>query len=77
MADAEELADRLAQVGEEIGDLAFERLRQVSESAGRGSQPDPEMLAEERRLTRARRAVEKAVLLLRGPRSSGEAADDD
>ena len=66
VADADELADRLAQVAEELGDLAFERLRAASEQAGRGGRPDPAWLAEERRLTRARRSVEKAVTLLRG-----------
>jgi hypothetical protein len=66
VADVEELADRLEQVAEELGDLAFDRLRYASESAGRGS-PDAAALAEERRLTRARRAVDKAVTLLRAP----------
>jgi hypothetical protein len=62
----EDLADRLAQVAEELGDLAFDRLREASASAGRG-EPSPALVAEERRLTRARRAVDKAVVLLRGP----------
>jgi len=65
VADAQELADRLAQLAEELGDLAFERLRVASEEAGRGGRPDPESIAEEKRLTRARRSVEKAVTLLR------------
>jgi len=72
---ADELADRLATIAEELGDLAFDRLREASSAAGRGEGPDPETVAEERRLTRARRAVEKAVALLRGPAPS-EAGDE-
>lgn len=62
----EELADQLAQVSEEIGQLAFDLLREASSAAGRGV-PAPALVAEERRLTRARRAVDKAVVLLRRP----------
>jgi len=61
----EELAERLAQLSEELGDLAFDRLREASSSAGRG-EPAPGLVAEEKRLSRARRAVDKAVVLLRG-----------
>ncbi len=39
-------------------------------------EPDPALMAEERRLTRARRAVEKAVVLLR-PAGAGDHEDDD
>jgi hypothetical protein len=60
----EEVAERLAQLSDEIGDLAFDRLREASSSAGRG-EAQPELVAEEKRLTRARRAVDKAVVLLR------------
>ena len=67
MADIEDLADRLEQLSDELGDIAFDRLRHASESAGRGSRPDPSVLAEERRLTRARRAIDKAVMVLRAP----------
>jgi hypothetical protein len=73
----EDLADRLAQLAEELGDLAFDRLRVASEAAGRGSAPDPAALDEERRLTRARRAVDKAVTLLRGRAGAGRYEDDD
>ena len=45
---------------EEIGDLAFNQLRAGVENA------DKDSIAEERRLVRARRAVEKAVHLLSG-----------
>jgi hypothetical protein len=60
----EDIADRLASLSEEIGDIAFDRLREASSSAGRGEK-SPELVAEEKRLTRARRAVDKAVVLLR------------
>ena len=69
---AEDLAERLAQLSEEIGDLAFDRLREASSSDGRG-EAQPALVAEEKRLTRARRAVDKAVVLLRAP---GESIDD-
>ena len=65
----EDLADRLAQLSEELGDLAFDRLRQASSSAGRG-EAAPGLVAEEKRLTRARRAVDKAVILLRAMEES-------
>jgi hypothetical protein len=61
-----ELADRLDAIAEDLGDLALDRLSEASSSAGAGRQPSPELIAEERRLTRARRAVEKAAVLLRG-----------
>jgi hypothetical protein len=61
----EELADRLAQLSEDLGDLAFDRLREASLSVGRG-EPNLALVAEEKKLTRARRAVDKAVVLLRG-----------
>jgi hypothetical protein len=60
----EELAERLAQLSEEIGDLAFDRLREASSAAGRGDL-DLALVAQEKKLTRARRSVDKAVILLR------------
>ncbi|MGH9090281.1 MAG: hypothetical protein ACRDZR_02700 [Acidimicrobiales bacterium] len=64
MADdrTEELAARLDALAEDVADLALDRLRAA---AADGDDPAP-ALAEERRLTRARRAVEKAATLLRG-----------
>jgi hypothetical protein len=56
----QDLADRLDVVAEDLGDLALDRLR----SAVGGDDPSP-AAAEERRITRARRAVEKAAALLR------------
>jgi hypothetical protein len=53
-----ELARRLEAIGEEIGDLAMECLRQALE-AGETKPPSAE-----RRLSQARRAVERAVAAL-------------
>lgn len=61
----DDVADRLEAIGEELAQLAFERLSEASSAAGRGVDPDPALVAEERRLTRARRAVDKAVAVLR------------
>lgn len=58
--DYGDLQRRLEVVAEEIADLALSRLRAGAEN------DDKDSLAEERRLTRARRAVEKAVHLLSG-----------
>ncbi len=70
-----DLAGRLAAIGEELADRALERLREAEASARAGETPDPARVAEERRITRARRSVEKAVVLLQGSaRPSG--ADD-
>ncbi len=60
----EDIAERLDALSEEIAELALDRLREAAAHAGEGD-PDPELLAEERRLTRARRAVDKATALLR------------
>ena len=58
--DYGDLQQRLEAIAEEIGDLAFNQLRAGVENA------DKDSIAEERRLVRARRAVEKAVHLLSG-----------
>ncbi len=50
--------ERLEALAEELGELAFVRLRDAAEA---GATKSPEI---ERRLTRARRAVEKAAHLL-------------
>jgi hypothetical protein len=55
----EELADRLDAIAEELSDLALDVLRQAVD---RG---DPARPAQEKRLSQARRAVEKAAHLLR------------
>lgn len=60
MADLEDLRQRLEAIGEELADAAMEALREALE-AGEGGRPD-----RERKLTQARRAVEKAVHALDG-----------
>jgi hypothetical protein len=74
--DTEDVADRLAAIAEELGDLAFDRLREATSGARRTGTPDPALVAEEKRLTRARRAVDKAVVVLRrSPSPSGDGDD--
>ena len=65
--DTDAVAAQLASLAETLADLALDRLRRASESVRTGAAPDPVLLAEEKRITRARRAVEKAVQLLGGP----------
>ena len=59
---AGEFADiraRLEGIAEELAELALERLRESIDAGG------SELPVDERRLTRARRAVEKAAAILR------------
>ncbi len=56
--EIDDLRDRLEVIAEELADLAIDRLREAIDA---GAKTAP---AEERRLTRARRAVEKAIALL-------------
>jgi hypothetical protein len=56
-----ELAGRLDQLAEDLADLALDRLRTAADPDNPGS---AEAAAEERRITRARRSVEKAAVLL-------------
>jgi len=75
MADRlEEVAAQLAGIADTLADAALDRLREATESLSRGGEPDRELLAEERRITRARRAVEKAVTLL-DPEVRADAGD--
>jgi len=67
----EELAERLSALAEELGELAYDRLQEASSEVRAGGEPDPALLAEERRITRARRAVEKAAVLLGASGSGG------
>ena len=55
----DDLADRLQAVVEDLDQIAFDQLREAA--AERTGRP-----ADDKRLTQARRAVEKAVHLLRG-----------
>jgi hypothetical protein len=61
----EELAERLSAIAEELGDLAFDRLREASGPGHDDGVPVAALVAQEKRITRARRAVEKAATLLR------------
>ncbi len=65
--DPSDIAERLAVIAEELADLAIDHLREATAAVRAGGQPDPALTAEEKRITRARRAVEKAVQLLDGP----------
>ncbi len=69
--DPSDVAHRLAGISEELADLAIDRLREATAAVRAGGQPDPALTAEEKRITRARRSVDKAVQLLDGPGSAG------
>lgn len=62
-----ELVERLEAIAAELGDLAYERLQAAAGAASRGETVDPDVLHDEKRLARARRAVEKAASVLRSP----------
>ena len=72
--DLSEVAERLSAISESLADLAIDRLRQASESVRAGGEPDPALAAEEKRITRARRAVDKAATLLGGSGGAGGSA---
>jgi len=57
----DDVRQRLEAIAEELADLALERLRESIDAGG------SELPVDERRLTRARRAVEKAAAILRLP----------
>ena len=57
----DEIRGRLELIAEELADLAIIRLRESIDAGGH------EMPVDEKRLTRARRAVEKAINLLTEP----------
>ena len=57
----EDIRARLEAISEELTDLAIARLRDSIDAGG------TELPVEEKRLTRARRAVEKAAYILREP----------
>ena len=58
MPSADELRERLEDIGEALADLAMDALRSALEDG------DDDAKDRERRLTRARRSVEKAAALL-------------
>lgn len=57
----DDICTRLEVISEELADLAIIRLRESIDAGGH------ELPVDEKRLTRARRAVEKAIALLREP----------
>jgi hypothetical protein len=57
----DEIRGRLEVISEELADLALVRLRESIDAGGK------ELPVDERRLTRARRAVEKAIGILSEP----------
>lgn len=57
----DDIRARLEAIAEELADLAIARLRESIDAGG------DELPVDERRLTRARRAVEKAAAILREP----------
>jgi hypothetical protein len=62
--DLADVAERLRSLSETLADLAMDRLRRASESLHETGAPDPALVAEEKRITRARRAVDKAADLI-------------
>ena len=64
-ADLEHLRERLAGLAEDLGEAGLERLRRAVEASDDGERAA--LAAQERRLARARRAVEKASALLHEP----------
>ena len=65
----DDIRQRLAGIAEELADLALVRLRESIDAGG------TEYPVDEKRLTRARRAVEKAVMLLTDV--DGRGGDDE
>ncbi|MFN0092755.1 MAG: hypothetical protein ACKVWR_21175 [Acidimicrobiales bacterium] len=61
----DEIRRRLEDISEELAELAIARLRDSIDAGG------AELPVDERRLTRARRAVEKAAAILQEPDRSG------
>jgi len=57
----QDIRARLEAIAEELGDLAMERLRESIDAGGY------ELPVDERRLARARRAVERAAAILSEP----------
>ena len=66
----DDIRHRLEGISEELADLAIERLKESIDAGGN------ELPVDEKRLTRARRAVDKAILLLQEPDDSAWEAGD-
>ena len=65
----DDIRGRLEAIAEELADLAMQRLRDSIDAGG------TELPVDEKRLTRARRAVEKAANLLQEPDHEPDFAD--
>lgn len=65
VADLDEIRSRLEGISDELADIALDRLREAASSGGDA--------ADERLITRARRAVDRAAHLLAGADSDGDA----
>lgn len=65
----DDVRERLQAVADDLADLALDRLREAAAGDGDAGR----LAAEERRLTRARRAVDKAIAVL----SEGGEAEPD
>lgn len=74
MTSPEELRERLEDIGEALADLAMDALRSALQDGD--DEAVAEAKAQERRLTRARRSVEKAAALL-AEQDAGRGADPD
>lgn len=70
MSDLDDLIARLRSVSDDLADRAISVLSSASR-AGETKRPD-----EERALTQARRAVEKAIAVLERTQGRGDAIDD-
>ena len=66
----DEIRARLEVIAEELADLAIVRLRESIDAGG------TELPVDERRLTRARRSVEKAISILTEPDDADLRAGD-
>jgi C4-dicarboxylate-specific signal transduction histidine kinase len=64
MSDFEDLIGQLGAIEERLRDLAYDRLRAAAEDG------DADAIADEKRILKARRAVERAIVALGG--SPGE-----
>ena len=74
----DDLADRLDAIAEELGDLAFDRLREASAGCGPGPGRPTRQLAEERRSHPGPAGGgEGGANLLRGPRVGRRATTSD
>jgi len=61
----EELLGRLEAIAGEIDDLAFDRLQAASSAAREKKTIESSLVTQEKQLSRARRAIEKALAELR------------